>query len=581
MKRVRQVLLLWPWVLVLGVAFWVSSPLWQAHGLLYGRILGDGLETPWFYDWTARTLASGGDLKYIGDFGFGAYFERYRDFPSVTDAVLASPLTWFLDWPRQYGAAQGLTVVVNGLGVALLARAMGCRGIGIAVAGVLAVSMEPVWKELWLARLNAAWPGLAAMALAFWLFAIRPVTGQGWKAWAGPLLWAVAAAVLGALAAGVYPPLLVMLSLPALASLAAIVRESAWSRAALGTGAVLLGLILAWPTLHEMLSSQRSWLFACGAGRWIGFCQENTVAIPPHLGSATIFEVGPRVQEWASLSPAAMGVYRKISLGAWAMSLLSLLSRRRGVHLAWLATALLLALLSQGPCPTDSQGIPAGLASRTPLLGSLLDWTWCHTAPLHDFGRFATGSLVITAVLSGVGIEALGQRWRLPGRVLGVLLGLATMAQVTWMGSARALDESRWTEVPTLETSTILRGLGPGVVAELPFDRHAQFLSVLEVPGPIRLNPFDVTEHAPDDKPFHRWLYDLGRGDILDEPPTDRAIAVSKVRWVIFDPGRCEHPYTARPQGCSPSIPATISQVLGPPVLVEGAIQLWDLEAPR
>ena len=187
MKHLRGLLCAWPWLVVLVAAIWMGSPLWQAQDVVYGRIAGDGLATPWLYDWVARTLLSGGDLSTVGDFGFRNEFQRYRDFPSALDAYLAAPTSWLLEWPMQYSGAQGWALILNGLGVAALAWAMGCRGMGIAVAGVLGASLEPVWKELWYARMNAAWPGVAALALASWLVVIQPgengrrvwVTGVG------------------------------------------------------------------------------------------------------------------------------------------------------------------------------------------------------------------------------------------------------------------------------------------------------------------------------------------------------------------------------------------------------------------
>ncbi len=137
---------IWPWLGVIAVACWIAWPLWSATHSFYGALTGDNIQTAWFYDWTARSLQSGTGLETLSDFNYPTPYIRSVDFPAVMDAVLAAPMAWLFDWPRQFGAAQAMAVMVNALGFAWLARAMGARGLGILLAGGLGACCHPAWK---------------------------------------------------------------------------------------------------------------------------------------------------------------------------------------------------------------------------------------------------------------------------------------------------------------------------------------------------------------------------------------------------------------------------------------------------
>ena len=173
LPRLRPLLLAWPWALVLVVAAWISAPLWQSQELFFGALTGDNMQTAWFYDWVSRAIRSGEGLSLLSDFNYPSPKAREVGFPAVVDAVIAAPLAWWMDFPQQFGAAQGLAVVINALGFAWLARALGCRGLGIAFAGCLGAFCHPAWKAIHMARMNAAWPGLAAAALGAWMEILR------------------------------------------------------------------------------------------------------------------------------------------------------------------------------------------------------------------------------------------------------------------------------------------------------------------------------------------------------------------------------------------------------------------------
>ncbi len=575
----------WALWLILGVGLWLTTPLWSASGHVFGGILvSDGAQGPWFYDFVARALLEGGGLDRLTDFNHPAPYARQDEIPGIGDAILAAPAAWLFDWPRQYGVAQSLAILVNGLGFAWLARTMGCRGLGVALSGILGLCCTPALKELHLARVNAAWPGVPAAALAAWLDLmdrdLRPTRFHA-------LFRLVLAAVLGAFAAATYPPFVVMLAPVGLVLAAPRLRRAGRVEWGLALLAVALALGFLWPELEGIRDSPRVSNPECVAGTCPtevqpggtlraliplacileGFCPKGTLAVD--------------VDQWFRLGDAGgvrMGA--GLAVGTWLLALLAPLHRkRRGIVWGCLACFGGLAFLALGPCAAWTEGRPMG-AANWPMFRSFLPRIWCETAVLHDFGRFATMAALVAAPLSGLAVEAIDSRlknrqgfMRWGGWLIAALAGTQSVAYTV----GQLTLPHRWKEVPTLPTTAFLQQAPAGPVAELPFDSGLQFLSVMEAPGHRRINPFNAVDGPPASDPFLSWLYALGRGR-LDESTSSKTHALrSGVRWVVFDPTRCRAPYMRESAPCSDAVALELEKVLGTPEKLEQGALAWEV----
>ena len=580
-----------PWLLVGAAAIWLTAPLWGTAHAVWGLPAGDLAQTGWFYDWVARQM--GGTMEYLQGFNHPQPLRRIDEFPNVLDAVLASPWAFLLDYPQQYGAAQSQAVLINGLGVAWLAWALGCRGVGLVVAGVLGVCCQQVWRELYMARLNAALPGLAAAALAAWLGVLEGGLSHGRAS-----LRAVVATALGAAAALTYPPTLALL-VPAGVVLgmgrakSARLRGVFWGMAALAAAWILVG--------GELEAIRRSPRASDGmAGREI-VCSLGLGCA--QLAERIRLEVGfLHLQDFFRLSDPATGNWLRSGLlmGAWVPALALLGSAKtRWVGGALLFWAGVLALLSLGPCPqgTETQELPMGIPGMS-------GRAWCALGALHDFGRLTTVASILFAALVGWACESVfgasGRKW-LPWVVGGLALAGPVQA-----ARSHLQVPGRWLAVPEISTTAFLRAAELGAVVELPFDRRVQYLSARQVPERPRVNPLNSKPRGysaslqirPGDRdfPFLGWLMGLGKGEVGD-PPSTEELKASKVRWVLFDPERCgggalkKLPSGSRPinrlQGwadapptaCADEVVRALNEVLGPPQALPGQALVWDVTA--
>ncbi|MEE2750718.1 MAG: hypothetical protein VX519_04765 [Myxococcota bacterium] len=561
-SRVLHVLkVCWPWLGVIAVGCWIAWPLWSATHSFYGALTGDNIQTAWFYDWTARSLRSGAGLETLSDFNYPTPYSRSVDFPAVMDAVLAAPMAWLFDWPRQFGAAQAMAVMVNALGFAWLARAMGARGLGILLAGGLGACCHPAWKALHMARMNAAWPGLAGAALGCCI----EVFHASESSWKTRLPWVFGAALIGATAATTYPPFLLMLCPFGLLLVLHHARQTPPSRLALVVVAIGGGLALAWSELAGIAGSSRVSSDALDGLRCLsGPCPDPTLTVP----LSRLLLVDPPLRSEQMLSG--------LTIGAWMLAPLSLLDRKRfWLCLGGLILTLCLAVLSLGPCAAWAPGQPYSPESW-PLVGSFLRQSWCRVEVVHDYGRFSTIGALIAASLSAVGVEALGKRGRLPGHMvaLGVaglslfLAGRYSLAQVT--------IPNRWAHVQTTSTAEFLASI-EGPVAEIPFDPAVQYLSVLEAPGSPRANPLRRSDSRRVQDPFLSWLHALSRGDADATVPTMAQAHASGLSWVLFDSSRCSPPYPP-PAACSASISKALEDLLGSPTSAGPGAKAWQIE---
>ena len=174
-------------------------------------------------------------------------------------------------------------------------------------------------------------------------------------------------------------------------------------------------------------------------------------------------------------------------------------------------------------------------------------------------------------LLSGMGADGLW-RWSRP---LAVVAAGAALWGCSTLVLGEVLDYEKWHEVSPPVTARFLLEAEPGPVAELPFDRSMQFLSVLYAPGSPRLNPLQPSPHphGPPD-PVLMWFFDLGWGKEPQRAPSLAEVQSSGLRWVFFDPARC------RGQGCAHNPMPELRAVLGVPTRLEEDVYVWDVHAP-
>ena len=344
-----------------------------------------------------------------------------------------------------------MTLFVAALGCGALARALGCRGLGIVVAGVLGVLCRQLWKDLAMARMNAVWPGLALLSLAALLMAIeQPPWDHHHRKVLRRLMYAVMAAGTGALAVAVYPPFLLLLA-PAGAPLIlmAPLRKTdrwGWLMLAIGVG---LGLIFSWGSLAEIMASRDP-----NAG--------PTAGCPNRYGAVTqtdLFRRAADPKEGLSLPGLATG--------SWILMGLVVLHRRWLMGIGLLCWIGLLMVLSLGPCPQYTEGVDLNWQSW-PLLSQWLPSAWDRLSPINDWGRMATTAALLAAVCSGLGIERIW-KWAWPAKLIALGLAFFAIQQAHSVVGPERLDGMKWHEVPAplREITKRLRNRVPSPISHL------------------------------------------------------------------------------------------------------------------
>lgn len=505
------------WVLIVSL-IGVVYPFWAWEALYAHRPGGDSLRSPWFHDFVARALSSGALPATLDDFGWPAPDRWNQRFASIVEAVLFTPLHMVADFPDWWRWTQALALLGNGVAVALLARAVGARTHGLVLAGLLGAWCQPAWKELLQGRTQAALVGPALAALAMWLTCFGP----------GPrrLRW-VAAAVAGGLAAGIYPPHLLLL-----APLALPLVIARWPHGSRGPLLTLgLAALVAVPGLWVVLGSRG-----------------EKVAYEPGCPAVGYFVAPADLLRLAA--PGGLEPTTWVPVGLLAVAVAALSDRR-----AWgvVGVAGLWTALSIGPCPTGVDLVP-GLSR----LGMYL----------NDFGRFTMLAWLVVAAMAGAAVER-GPRWAL-------LLGLAGAAQVGWSVETEGTSAGRWWRLEVPATATWVRTHpGTGAIAELPWDDGAQYASVLYAPERPRVNPAVLLEGPPTGRPFVDWLRALGFGRV-GRAPTSAEARASGVDVVFYDPARCQT--GARPGACGPAVRAALDAVLGTGTRLDGGtVWMWTV----
>jgi hypothetical protein len=549
----------WPWVLAGLLAICLCSPLLVAgHQVFVSDLQGDGVISPWIYDFTARELAAGRWPEALTDFDFPfprGLSERERSlFATVPpiDAVLMAPVAWFLSWPAQWNITIFLAMLLNAAGAVALARSLGCQRLGLVVASVLAVASGPIWLEAFEGRANCMFPGLSLLAIAA-LFQALPQGIQASRK--RRLFYSLLAATLGWLSFVIYPPgLILWVPLVLLLGLRHVVKRrwTGFRELVLPAAFIVGAYLLALPTLWEM----------AGSG-WV--MQEfSHLQCPP----------GGRVLAFEELSKIQVGEpFRGISLGFWILAPFALIEKeRRHFMTAWLFLALVLALLSLGPCPAASRSLGLstyGALWSWPLLG---DTTWWAISFLHYYDRFAVVACLMLAVLSAIGADSLWDRSKGGNRPAVILLVSVVLLQVGNVHWGSLTDSERWQAADPLATSSFLSTAPPGSVVELPFDQRDQFLSVLQSSKHPRLNPLRpqgkrYRGRTANPRKFElvwTWFDQLGHGQQAEQAPTRAEVSSAGLRWIFFDPQRCLGNGAWVPSlGCNSAIESQLRAVLG------------------
>ena len=554
----------WP-LGVVGLAwFLICGPLLGAGDQVFGLLAGDGIRAAWFQDFVARNAFSWGELRVLGDFDWPNPRPRYEELSTIADSVLLAPLAWLWPWPGQWSVLQAMAVLVNGLALAWLARVVGCRGLGMCVAGCLGVCVLQVLKELHMGRINAAWVGFAVAALASWLQVLSK-KGAPWQVLAKQGLLA---AILGAFAVSVYPPWIALLApMGLILGWKAFLQADGATRLASGL-ALGGGALLAAPQLRAILRSPRA-QFDLEA-------PSVTQGIGAHLGGDLHVDMVLSVSDWLSIvPPSGAGIQPGVVVGTWALVLFLLpFVARRGRVLLLICWAGVLGVLSMGA------GSPVG--------GVLSQQAWNTLGVLHDFGRFATAAGVVAALAAGI---AISDAWETGSRrkrqlVLGMSVLAVAHAVTVSVGTIR--DPQRWSRVLEFPGTAYLKQAPSKPTVELPYGERLGFLSVLAAPDSPRVNPINLDR--PDTRPSEvvRWFGQLGVGDVPAVAPTRAAIARSGIGRVVFDTHRCGRPYSNESprvypwprevpvRACGESVSQAIEQVLGAPKEVVEGVFVWE-----
>jgi hypothetical protein len=549
----------WPWILAFLFAFVLACPLLLAGDRVFvSDLQGDGVITPWIYDFTSRELINGRWPSALSDFDFpfprGLSETERSLFATVPplDAVLMAPVAWLLSWPAQWNATIFVAMLVNAAGAVMLARAMDCRKLGLVVASVLGVACGPIWIEAFEGRANCMFPGLTLMAIAALLESLPQGLQTPFKKRFG---LSVLAAVLGWLSFVIYPPGLVLwVPMVLLLGIRHTVKRR-WvgiKELRLPAFLILVAYVLALPSLWEI--SDSGWVM-----------QEFTHLECPPVG---------RVLALDELAKFNVGEpFRGFSFGFWILAPFALMEKeRRKLMAALLVLALFMALLSLGPCPTGSRsfgGASLGALWSWPIVG---DTSWWVLSYLHYYDRLAVVACLLLAVLSAVGAESLWERNHARARSTTVLFVAIVLFQVVTVHWRTVMDPERWQEVGELETASFLAEAPEGAVVELPFDQRDQFLSVLQSSSHKRLNPL-----RPQGKRYRgrmaqprkhelvwTWFDGLGHGEQLEQAPRRLEINKAGIRWIFYDPQRCLGNGAWVPtEGCSTIIQSQLEAVLG------------------
>ena len=541
-------------------ALWCTSPIWTHDHLLFmGKPTTDNVVTPWFYDFVARNMAEGKTLSLLNEFDFPNPHHYSIEFPSAVDAMVFAPIAWIFAWPAQWAWTITAAIVFNTIAVATLARVIGLGTLGVNAAGMFAVLMRPLWADIIKGRMNVVTPGFAVLAMTGVLICF-PYDALGNKRHPFVRIWGfVLAYCMGVLSALIYPPFLLLL-LP----VGVVLVWKFWRQGGIFSpfwGVVAGGL--AYATIFETL-----WKIYYENYRTLDCADLTCPDKYNSLAMSNLALVEPIASSGLSLSG--------ISGGAWVLCVGVLLARRmRGQGLLLCILAGVGAFLSLGPCPAstpDTLWKHEWLASIKILCNPI----WCASMHMHDFARYAVVVCIVLAICSGITIDALWNRFGYWGKsVAMIVLGYALSLTYTPL-MQEILHPSKWYYNPPNKIAKFMADKPTQTIAELPFDRSAQFLSAIQAPYVYRVNPIRPNDPPRKEERFYLWLYAVARGIENTDVPTERDIQRSGLQWIIFDPDRCQQASTGM-KGCAPWVRAHLQEVLGLPEIQDG-ISIWHLQ---
>ena len=559
MRSLKKCVKLWDIVLCIVFAMWVSSPLWMhGHILFMGKVSTDNVVTPWFYDFIARSVWNGEDYTLLREFDYPNSHSYMIEFPSLMDAFLLAPIAWIFEWPEQWAWTLTVTLLVNVIAVASFAKVIGLGRWAVAFSGMSVALLRPFWAEMVKGRLNVLLPGLAILAIVGILLCFSKNEQGERRGRSLRIFGAILAFSMGAISALVYPPFLLML-IP----LGAFVTISFWRKS--GFISIFLPIIIGglaywavfdilWEIYFDNYRALKCADLTC-PDRYNSFAWSNLALWEPVRN------------EGLSLS----GLYA----APWLLVPMVLLHPKfRWSGLGLGIVSAIYAILSLGPCP-NSTPFKRMDAEWITQLDPLLRPIWCSSMQLHDFGRYGMVTSLILCICGGMALDSL---WRFRSSFLKMLslgLGIWILSLSYQPLMQEMLHLSKWHAIPNNPVADFLKDHSGEVVAELPFDRSLQFLSALETPGNLRVNPIRPSRSSNTGGVFNEWLFTLSRGERPEISPSANDMKISRVDWVFFDKSRCKGKET---EPCERWVKKELESVLGVPKTLSIGVFVWAVD---
>jgi hypothetical protein len=83
----------------------------------------------------------------------------------------------------------------------------------------------------------------------------------------------------------------------------------------------------------------------------------------------------------------------------------------------------------------------------------------------------------------------------------------------------------------------------------------------------------------PEHNPSVRWMFELGKGNPNPTTPSILGFERMGVKWVIYDPQRCESRYRY-PEACAAHVYQSLNSVLGQGESADSGVVIWEIGNP-